>query len=148
MSLQSWLENRWIKKEATTRSEVTALIEKSNRDLAESQNAQITPDWRLAIAYSASLGYATAALRAVGFRVPQSEGHHFRTFESLRYTIGAEEDLIITLQAIRKKRHMVSYDASGIVSETEIGEAIEIAGELHDKVLHWLRERHPELVTD
>lgn len=146
MTLKDWQQNGWVKPEPTSKREIEDLIKKAKRDMVECTNTDISLDWRLRMAYDASLGFATVALRAEGYRLPMGDGHHFRTIDSLRLTASIDQDLLIVLQAIRKKRNIISYDASGVTSEGEISEALEIAEELERKVIGWLRAKHPELL--
>lgn len=147
MTLNDWLKNDWLKRHTTSAVEVRDLLLKVERDLSEASKSQIGLDWRLAIAYNASLGCATIALRASGYRAPEGDGHHFRTIESLRYTLTPSGELITALQAIRKKRAVVSYDAAGTVTEAEVYEALTIARELQVQLTAWLKSRFPELLV-
>ena len=146
MTLQDWLENKWLKSHATSASEVDALLGKVARDIGEASNEAISLDWRFAIAYNAILGCATVALRVSGYRAPEGEGHHFRTIESLKYTLAPESDMITVLHVIRKKRSIVSYDAAGTVSETVVSEAVALAEELGVKLRKWLQQNFSNLL--
>ncbi len=146
MTLIDWLNSGWLKTHATSSAEVKALLEKVERDIAEAGKAEISTDWRLAIAYNACLGCATVALRASGYRAPEGDGHHYRTIESLRFTLKPDAGLIPALHAFRKKRSIVSYDAAGTVSETEATEVLKLARELVKRLQDWLRVQHPELL--
>lgn len=146
MTLKDWLKNDWLKRHTTSAAEVRDLLLKVERDLSEASKSQIGLDWRLAIAYNASLGCATVALRVNGYRAPEGDGHHFRTIGSLRYTLKPEPGLVTALQALRKKRAVVSYDAAGTVTEAEVAEALAIARELFEILRAWLQSDHPDLV--
>jgi len=71
MSLQSWLQNSWLVQHTTSAEEITNLLRISDRDLANCRVPQLSADWRFAIAYSAALQAATAALAAAGYRPPE-----------------------------------------------------------------------------
>ena len=146
MTLNDWLKNDWLKKHSPSADEVANLLGKIGRDLTEAAKTGIDLDWRLAIAYNACLGCATVALRAAGYRAPEGDGHHYRTIESLRHTMKPSPELITALQAIRKKRAIVSYDAAGIVTEADVEEAVKIAGELHAQLLPWLKASYSTLL--
>jgi len=146
MTLRSWLNNDWIIQEETSPNEIQALPDKINRDISTARIEEITADWRLAIVYNACLACAHTAPRAMGFRLPEDQGHHYRTIESLRFTLVSDAELIIALQSVRKKRHTVTYDASGTVSETEVVEVLEIARELRRSLEEWLKSNHPQLL--
>jgi hypothetical protein len=148
MTLQDWLKSKWIKNHTTNRQEIKDLLDKVDRDIAEAAKEEITLDWRLAIAYNACLGCATIALRASGYRLPGGAGQHYRTIQSLRFTIDPDAEIIISLEAISKKRAIVSYDAAGTITEAEVEEAKTLARELRVALLDWLRVKHPELLQD
>ena len=145
MTLRDWLSNGWLKRHSTSPQEIRVLLDKVDRDIAEAAKKEITLDWRLAIAYNACLGCATIALRASGYRMPGGTGQHYRTIQSLKFTINPDSDIIISLEAISKKRAIVSYDAAGTITKTEVTEAMDLACELREALDGWLRAEHPNL---
>jgi hypothetical protein len=147
MTLHDWVKNNWLKPHKSSAAEVRQLLHKVERDLTEAAKPGIVLDWRLAIAYNACLGCATIALRASGFRTPEGDGHHYRTIESLHYTLRPATDLIAALQSIRRKRAAVSYDAAGIATESEVAEALGAARALHSLLTEWLAKKHPDLMS-
>ena len=148
MTLQDWLNNGWLKRHTSSPQEIRDLLEKVDRDIAEAIKQEITLDWRLAIAYNGCLGCATIALRASGYRMPGGAGQHYRTIQSLKFTIHPDSELIISLKAISKKRGVVSYDTAGAASSTEVEEAISLSKELRELLQRWLEEHHHELLSD
>jgi uncharacterized protein (UPF0332 family) len=98
----------------------------------------------LAIAYNSALQSASAALLAAGYRSARN-GQHYRIFQSLALTIGADASLIAKLDAFRKKRNISDYERSGSVSEKEARELHDLAGFLKKTVDLWLKNNHPEL---
>jgi len=146
MTLQDWLNSKWLKRHTTNRQEIRDLLEKVDRDILEAAKEEITSDWRLAIAYNACLGCATIALRASGYRMPGGAGQHYRTIQSLRFTIDPDADIIISLEAISKKRAIISYDAAGTITEAEVEEATELSADLKNLLLDWLKNHSPELI--
>jgi hypothetical protein len=101
----------------------------------------------LSIAYNAALQTATAALAAAGYRATR-DAHHYRTIQSLAYTVGADSALIAQLDAFRKKRNIGDYERAGIISEQEAKEMLLLARDICRKVQDWLRTNHPELLKD
>jgi hypothetical protein len=148
MTLQDWLSNGWLKQHTSSPQEIRNLLDKVNRDITEAAKEEITLDWRLAIAYNACLGCATIALRASGYRMSGDAGQHYRTIQSLQFTIDPDSDIIITLEAISKKRAVISYDATGTASSAEVEEAISLSKELRELLWRWLREHHRKLLPD
>lgn len=146
MTLENWLANKWVKKDASSPAEINALLAKVGRDIADAGFKDITADWRLAMAYNACLGCATVALRCHGYRIAHDAGHHHRTIESLRFTLQPDSELLIVLQAVRKKRNAVTYDSAGSVSETEVKEVLNLARQLRDLTTRWLRSNFPHML--
>ena len=147
MTLQGWLNNKWLKSHKTSVDEIKQLFQIAKRDLHDAGVSAISPDWRLTMAYNAALRCAAIALNVCGYRTA-GEGHHERSIESLKYTINADPDLIDKFNRFRKKRHISSYDMAGTVSEYEVDEAIRFARELYKLVKDWLKKNHPELAVD
>jgi 1,2-phenylacetyl-CoA epoxidase PaaB subunit len=68
------------------------------------------------------------------------------TFETLQYTIAADDGEIRKLKAFAAQRGTATYDAAGAISAGQLRGAIRSAQELYQRVVAWLRERHPELL--
>jgi len=145
MSLQDWLKSRWLIEHQTSRQEILDLLSMADRDLAQCQTANLSPDWQLNIAYNAALQAAIAALAAAGYRAAR-EAHHYRVIQSLAYTIKTDESLIFQLDKFRKKRNIGSYERAGAVSEQEAKEMVSLAKDIRNEVINWLKKTHPELL--
>lgn len=145
MSLQDWLKSRWLVEHQTSRQEILDLLKMADRDLAQCQTANLSPDWQLNIAYNAALQVATAALAAAGYRAARG-AHHYRVIQSLAYTIKTDKNLMNRLDKFRKKRNIGSYERAGAISEQEAKEMIALAKDLRDEVIAWLKKNHPELL--
>jgi hypothetical protein len=145
MSLQSWLQNSWLVQHTASAEEIANLLRISDRDLANCRVPQLSADWRFAIAYSAALQAATAALAAAGYRAAR-ENHHYRVIQSLEYTTAPESKLIDTLDGFRKKRNLSSYDVAGSVSDGEAEEMFKLATRLRADVEKWIGATRPELL--
>ena len=70
------------------------------------------------------------------------------TIQSLRFTVNPASDIIASLEAIRRKRAIVSYDAAGTITESEVAEARSLAEELREGLFAWLRTEYPELMHE
>jgi len=55
MTLQSWLENRWLTKHDPSPEEIADLLAVVDRDLEDAALDRLSPDGRLNIAYNAAL---------------------------------------------------------------------------------------------
>jgi HEPN domain len=146
MTLAKWAEYGWLKAEPTSPEEIRDLLGIVSRDLADASVEAISDDRRFEAAFSAARTAANAALRACGYRTTTQQGHHQKTIESLELTLGAEPMLIQKLRVLSKKRNATSYDAAGNVSQQELDQAIQVAHQLQDSVITWLRKNHPELM--
>lgn len=146
MSLEEWLNNRWIHSHETSAEEIQALLHGADEDLRSAQVQGIAAGWILNMAYTASLRYARAALYACGFR-PGREREHERTIDSLSYTASSvSADTIKLLHKIRKMRHTATYDSVDMISETEADAAMKLAVELGKNVTEWLQKNHAQLL--
>jgi hypothetical protein len=146
MSFEEWLKHGWIKPHQTSAAEISEILKVVARDLRTSAAKGIDPDWKFAIAYNAALQSASAALKASGYDVPKGGGAHYRTIESLKLTIIDDGSTTAPLQRARAKRGDAIYESAGIASDLEVEEMQQLAMELRDRVIGWLRAQHPELI--
>jgi hypothetical protein len=145
VSLRDWLKNGWLVEHQTSPEEIRTLFELMDRDLVDCQHARLSSDWRFNIAYNAALLAATAALAASGYRATR-EAHHYRTIQSLAYTIGASKESINQFDRFRKKRSIGGYERVGAVSDMEVGEMFNLAQHVRKAVEQWLKTNHPGLL--
>ena len=146
MSLDDWLNNRWLHRHETSVEEIKALLHSAEEDIRSAQIEGIAAGWRLNMGYTAALRYARVALYACGYR-PVREREHERTIDSLAYTVpSVEADTIKLLHKIRKMRHVATYDSVDMISETEADAAMKVALDLGRQVTAWLEKHHAELV--
>jgi hypothetical protein len=143
--LRDWQKNSWLAAHRPSPEEIAALFAIVERDLANAKVAGLADDWRLSIAYNAALQAATAALSAAGYRAAR-EQHHYRTIQSLAFTIGWPVPMVDRFDRFRKKRNVLGYESAGVVSEREAREMHELATGLRDDVLAWLRKQYPKLL--
>ena len=147
MSLEDWLNNKWIHTHRTSAEEIQALLHSAEEDLRSAEVPGIAAGWRLNMAYTAALRYARVALYACGYR-PGREREHERTIDSLAYTVSSiEPDTIKLLHKIRKMRHIATYDSVDMISDAEADAAMRVGLDLGAKVLGWLKDNHLGLLT-
>ena len=113
MSLQDWVKNGWLVEHQSSPQEIAELLDVADRDLKECEISGLSPDWKLNIAYNATLQTATAALAAARYRV-KGEAHHYRVIQSLAYTIKAGATLIVQFDKFRKKRNISGYERNKV----------------------------------
>jgi hypothetical protein len=146
MSLEKWVEYGWLRREATSPGEISALLGIVDRSLADSKVEAVSGDLRFIAAFAAALTVATAALRASGHRTATQAGHHVKTIESLELTVKASPKLIQRLKTFNNKRNKSSYDVAGSVSDQELEAMVKLAIELRNSTVAWLQKVHPELL--
>jgi hypothetical protein len=145
MTLRDWLRKGWLTEHRTSRQEIGDLLAAADRDLSDCRAVGLSADWRLSIAHNAALLCATAALAASGLRAAR-DGHHYRVIQSLALTVKLEPTLVNELDRFRKKRNLSDYERSGVVSDREADEMVQLATDLRQVVAKWLRENHPALL--
>ena len=145
MSLKDWQKNNWIVEHKTSPEEIKNLLGVADRDLTDCRSKGLSADWRMNIAYNATLQSATAALAACGYRAAR-DSHHYRIIQSLAHTIGADSKLISQLDRFRKKRNIGGYEQAGLVSDKEADEMIALSEQLREQIEWWIRINYPELL--
>jgi uncharacterized protein (UPF0332 family) len=140
LSLQQWLENKWLVETTASGEEVHNLSAIAERDIEAASNQALPPEWQLNIAFNAVLQIATAALIVSGYRVT-TKSHHYHAIESLRYTIGTSTEIVEQLQRFSKKRNVASYERVGMVTEGEVAELLALARTLHAELQSFVRRQ-------
>ena len=145
MSLELYLNNRWIRRHETSSQEIAELFAIADRDIDQSQTPGLGPEWRFGIAYNAALQLATAALAAAGFQA-ERQNKHQRTIECLAFATGVDHDDVDLFDICRRKRHTNVYEQVGAISNHEADEMIAFAIRLRTQVLTWLGDHHLALI--
>ncbi len=147
MTLESWnKQNHWLKKEATSKSEISDLLGLVDRHLKDASIPQLSADARLSIAFLAVLSCATIALRAEEYRLKTVPGHHQKTIDSLQFTLNPGSDIIDKLRVFARKRADSSYDVSGSISDIEAAAILTIARDMRSNLINWLSVNHSSLL--
>jgi hypothetical protein len=147
MTLENWAANRWLEKLESDREEIERLLANADGHLEDYQKAvaiEMSADAQLSLAYDAIRASATAALRAAGYRVVRGGGEHYRTIETLEFSIDPDRKLIPRLDALRRKRNTGAYDDYGLVAQGEADLAGELAAEVREEVEKWIRKVYPD----
>ena len=146
MSLQDWLDNKWLRKHQTSPQEIGNLLGIVKRDIKDANFREVSADWRFGIAYNAALKLCTILLYAKGYR-PERALAHYRTIQALPLILGKDREGDINyLDACRIKRNKVEYDYTGGVTHAEADELIQFVTELKHEVINWLWDNYPELL--
>ena len=146
MSLKQWAENGWLKPHKTSAKEISDLLRIVARDLQDAAGS-ISADWQFGIAYNAALKLCTILLYASGYK-PEKTLQHYRTIQALPLILGNtyKEDAKY-LDTCRNKRNIAEYDYVGIASGDDVNELVEFVKELREKIMQWLKEKHPQFVS-
>jgi uncharacterized protein (UPF0332 family) len=145
MSLQSWADAGWLTAHTSSAEEVKNLLAVVERDLQDAAQ-DLSPDWKLGIAYNAALRLCTLLLHVSGYRAGRQQ-HHYRTIQSLPLILGETyKENADYLDACRRKRNTVEYDLAGAATNEEAEELISFATEFRAEVLIWLRKGRPDWV--
>jgi uncharacterized protein (UPF0332 family) len=135
MSIDKMVQERRIHPFKATREEITKVMNLARRDLAEAEKIKSTSlDWTYSIAYNAVLQACRAFIFHMGYR-PASFEAHKSTFEFMQLVV--EEQLKPTIDYFdraRQKRHRVTYEAVGLVSEKETEQMVKKASEFLEYV--------------
>jgi len=107
----------------------------------------LSTDVQLGLAYDAIRISATAALRAAGYRVVRGGSEHYRTIEALEFSIDPQKKIIPTLDKLRRKRNIGSYDDYGLVSQSEADTCGKMALHVRKEVESWIRKSHADKIT-
>ena len=130
MSIEKMVQEGRIHPFKATREEITKVMKLARRDLAEAEKIKDTSlDWTYSIAYNAVLQACRAFIFHMGYR-PASFEAHKSTFEFMQLVV--EEQLKSTIDYFdraRQKRHRVTYEAVGLVSEKETEQMVKKAKE-------------------
>jgi uncharacterized protein (UPF0332 family) len=135
-------ENR-VEPHTTSKQELDDLRSAVNRNLCDAAITQLSADNRFALAYEGALLVAKMALACAGYRV-KGQGAHQTTFAALKIVFGAGVSKTVAyLDRCRRKRNELSYDAAGVVTDTEAAEILAEAKTLQNTVEQWITKNHP-----
>jgi len=148
MTLKQWADNGWLRPHRTSPEEIDNLLSMVHRDLADAQEESISADWRFGIAYNAALKLYTILLYASGYRAERTL-QHYRTIQAMPLILGKmrEEDAKY-LDACRMKRNVVEYDYVGGATADDANELVGFTEELREEVLIWIKNNHPQLLSN
>src|SRR4051812_37006345 len=149
MSLEQWLQNRYIINQEATAPELLQLLSIVDRELSDASIAAVSADGRFGHAYNGALTLCRIALRAAGYRVAKGKGIHQYEINSLIYTLGSQQkNQMILLSRCSKLRGQEVYDRTGVVAPRDVDDLVEAAKQLRTDVLSWLKANHPALYPE
>lgn len=147
MTLENWVKANLVERLDSDAEEIGRLLQSADDyldDYRRAVGAKMSADAQLDMAYGAIRNYATASLRAAGYRTLKGGGNqHYYTIESLRFSIDPENKLIPALDKFRAKRNIGNYGDRGRVSQKEADSAGKLALQVRELVIEWIRKNHP-----
>ena len=119
MGLDELLSDERLKAHTPNAAESSRLLAAAQRNLADAQITGLSDESRFDLAYKAIMQCAMLALLRRGYRPATSvPGHHRTMIESLPMTLGLTEDLVLVLDALRRKRNLTDYSGDLIDPES------------------------------
>jgi uncharacterized protein (UPF0332 family) len=117
-----------IKPHRPDQNEIIQLLQLAKRDINTARrNLEDAPDWAYSIAYNSILQASRALMFFTGYR-PRGSEQHATVVEFVEECLGASHGASVRLfDQMRRKRHRVIYEASGLVSRKEAEQVIEFA---------------------
>lgn len=111
------------------------------RNLKDAAVAGLSADNRFGLAYEAAMLLAKMAIASAGYRV-RGFGGHYTTFEALELALADHTaNFAAYFDRCRRKRNTLSYDAAGVVTDTEASEILVQAKAFRVAVDTWLKAR-------
>ena len=148
MSLKSFFNEKKLKAQKTSASEIRDLFGVAKRDLTDVTKAKalLSSDCLFSILYNSSLKLCTILLRSQGYRA-RSLGHHKITIECLPFVLDKNKAKYVKyLDTCRVKRNKVEYDKAGIITDEEVEELLEFTQSFLKEVEQWMYANHRELM--
>jgi hypothetical protein len=146
MNWEKLLADKLVKSHKADLIELTQLREIVARDLKDARIKELSVDRRFTCFYSAALQLAHMVAACSGYRVSAVSGHHKTSFEVLKLSMGKSiTPFAAYFDVCRRKRNIVEYDGSSIVTETELIELQNRVLEFQDIVENWIKKNYPKL---
>lgn len=129
----------------TSAAEIGQLRAVVTRDILDAQVPGLSTDRQFACLYSAALKLTQMVVACTGYRVSAVSGHHQTSFEALELAIGPSiTTYTIYFDACRRKRNLVEYDATSVVTESEVVELVLKVKEFENLVELWIESNQPQ----
>lgn len=110
MSLDDLVRKGRLKPHTPNATEATRLLAAARRNLRDASLDELSEESRFDLAYKTIMQCAMLALLARGYRPATSiPGHHQTMIQCLPMTFGVSEDVVLVLDALRKKRNLTDY---------------------------------------
>lgn len=145
MTWKELLADAHVEPHVTTTQELRDLRSAVGRNLRDVAVTGLSADNKFGLAYEAGLLLAKMTIACAGYRV-KGQGAHQTTFAALKLALGPSiAPTASYLDRCRRKRNEISYDAAGLVSDSEAGELISEVKRFQAIVQAWIEKNHPSL---
>jgi hypothetical protein len=145
MTWKELLADARVEPHVTSTQELGDLRSAVGRNLRDVAAVGLSADNKFGLAYEAGLLLAKMVVACAGYRV-KGQGAHQATFAALKLAMGPSVAPAASyLDRCRRKRNEISYDAAGLVSDTEAGELITEVRRFQATVQAWIAKNHPSL---
>lgn len=122
------------------------LLAAATRNLIDARLQNVSADNRFDASYKAIMQCAMVGLQANGYRLSTSQpGHHQTAIQALPKSLGVDQETVIVLDALRKRRNLNDYDGDPM-PDAMLVVCIERAEQLLTHTHQWLRTYHPQLL--
>ena len=61
-------------------------------------------------------------------------------------TLGIDSDLLVQIDAFRRRRNLAAYEGDDSVSNNDLAELLSIVDDLKSRLNAWLAAHHPDLL--
>lgn len=147
MTLQNLLAIQRLQPFEPNAEGVLRLLGAAERNLADAALKQLSIDNRFDAAYKCIMQCAMLGLWANGYRTSTSQpGHHQTALQTLPKTMGLGSDLVIVLDALRKKRNLSDYEGNA-VTPAATAECFEQAQRLLAHTRAWIKVHRSHLLS-
>lgn len=134
MNLGDLVREGRLKPHTPDGTEATRLLAAARRNIRDASREELSEESRFDLAYKSIMQCAMHALLTRGFRPTTSvPGHHRTMIQCLPMTLGIANDVVLVLDALRKKRNLTDYSGE-LIDPASLRECLQRAQELVDKI--------------
>lgn len=132
MTLSDLERDGYIKKLLVNKRKIDDTIQLAKRDITVAKKIlKQDKDWTFSIAYNAILQSLRALMFSKGYR-PSGGNQHISVVRFAELFL--DEETVLIVDRMRRKRHMTVYDTAGMISENEAEHAVRTAEQLLQEI--------------
>jgi prophage maintenance system killer protein len=146
MTLENLLAIHKLQLLTPDKAAIGKLLTAASRNLLDAKLPNLSADNRFDAAYKAIMQCAMIGLQANGYRLSTSQpGHHQTAIQALPKSLEIDQETMIVLDALRKRRNLNDYDGDPI-PQAMLVVCTDEAEKLLNHTRQWLRTHHPQLL--